>query len=202
MNPSDDILWPKCGLHKESHMCDETREVMINFKDHMEPGLRHSVPIEPSLNIYAEVSINPTSVIKDLSYKIFLVRNGDLPNSDPEMIDLGLWNFGEGRLVVSSVIQGWVKSVVPDRCTSHYHSFKQEMELQNLPPSLEKANDWCLAYHDRCYPCHRQSFTRVPPDAAFNAASFGLGGISSQGNTGITSSQERAREALNNRFGL
>lgn len=209
MRPEDDERWPNCSFHSTKHWCDVTRQFMIDGNDHylIEPGIRYCVPIVPTMDLYAEVSIDSEAVIPD-SYGFGLVMFADPFSMEEEIQSLGLWTRGEGRLSMAASVNDWVEGYADDKCNAQSHSFEQEMHYQKMNGSLEiKANRWCLAYFKRCYPCikeleNKSTATQV---VNFDATSFGVNpsefrsGGSQTFNTNAR--QNRARDALRNRFG-
>lgn len=182
MTPDDDVMWPFCRIHNDpatQHWCSWTRDSFVNGDDveSIEQGMNYCVPIVPVRYLYAEVVID-SKLISGVCAKLFLVTESPFNlsvSSDDDMIPLGLWTKGDGRLTIASVINDWVQGVVPEKCTATSHSFAQEMSIQKLTePTDIKANNWCLAYYNMCLPCYEDIKKNTVPTPDFTANSFGL----------------------------
>lgn len=229
MMPKDDLSWPKCGIHSASevtgdsgmqHWCDWTRQYLIDNRDSEElkfdgagdPRFTGSVavPIVPQHDLYAEVTIGD-EVIPGLSYMLKLVVPQDsnpfgIPDDD-EMIDLGLYTRGEGRLVIATSINDWA-SGYDGECKATSHGFLEEMLVQqaqntNDVPTL-KSIKLCVALYKKCFFCYRKGLANsdVAPVPDFNAVSFGINLDDFRGgNRPANARQNRARQALQGRYG-
>lgn len=217
MKPEDDVTWPRCPAHTNSsghaarHWCDHVRTILVEGRDapDIEPGARYCVPIVPSLDMFAEVSIG-SDLIAGISADLALVKGSDPFAMNEDLIPLGRWATGEGRLVIASVVSDWAEGHAPDKCTASRHGFPEEMTLQGRPKddnTFWKANKWCLAYYGHCYPC--QVATQMPggvtasPVINFDASSFGVNPNEFGGGgrpRAAVSREQRTRDALRNRF--
>jgi len=205
VNPPDDAKWPICAMHGDRHWCDNIREHILAHKDgvDIEPGLRYCVPVAPAFELYAEVSISD-QMIADLAAPMSLVLpevNGDPFGMNENLVELGMWSRGEGRMVMNAAVLDWMENR-PHQCEASSHNFSEEMKLQQFigpgghsPNTI--ANNWCLAYYKMCYICYT-----IPKDAPpeWTAANFGLTGFSGQQQP-ATGRQNRTRQALQQRFG-
>lgn len=212
MRPEDDNSWPLCVAHSVRHWCPSTAQFLREGKD--APDLRHEmrccVPVVPDFNLYAEVSIG-IEVIPDRSYEFALVVVKDDFSMEEELVPLGLWMRGEGRLVMASVVNDWADGYADPTCNSTSHGFTEEVSLQTHiqqgDPMFIKANRWSMAYYKKCFPCQQTviksglttSLDKMTADVfGLNQNDFrGQGGNSAPSN----SRQNRAREALQARFG-
>jgi hypothetical protein len=172
----------------------------------IEPGSRYCVPIVPTADLYAEVSI-AVDAIAGVAYNFALVIT-DAFSMEEELISLGLWTAGEGRLVMASSINDWM-GVLPDvvTCNAGTHGFKEEMELQKDPsPVAVKATRWCLAYHKCCFPCYKVRQNTVLGTGRtiqdFTASSFGIqaGDFNITGAAPSNGRQAFARDALRAKY--
>lgn len=213
MSPEDDVTWPRCPVHTNSsghgarHWCDVVRTFLVKGRDadDIDPGGRYCVPIVPSLDLFAEVSIG--SELIAISADLALVKGSDPFAMNEDLIPLGRWATGEGRLVIASVVSDWAEGHASDKCTATSHGFHQEMILQERAkvndPTFWKANKWCLAYYGNCYPCHTaKPKTADDGPVSFNASSFGVDPNDFGGSSGSTvgNRQQRTRDALRSRF--
>lgn len=221
--PQDDATWPDCTLHPDDnspgsqaahHWCDWTREYLIKGLDADEIRFdlgSIAVPIVPQHDLYAELTIGE-EVIPGLSYMLKLVvPNESMPFSQPdddELVDLGLYTRGEGRLIMATAANDWA-SGYGGVCKANSHGFPEEMLVQgaqnaNDTPML-KAIKWCIAYYKRCYFCNikAQSSTGLAPVPDFNASSFGVNPDDFRGGSRppANARQNRARDALRSRYG-
>jgi hypothetical protein len=173
--------------------------------------MRYCVPAVPAYDLYAEVSIGD-AVIPDLAYELAIVINSEA--TDPfglkeEMIPLGLWSPGEGRLIIASAVNDWAEGVADPKCISTKHGFEQEMQLQKMAKAPDatwvKADRWCMAYYKCCYPCYQTKQNTASGSTGivdFTAGSFGVNpGDFGGGGRAPSAAQARARDALRQRYG-
>lgn len=223
MTPMDDPTWPKCGIHPETgvtgdpgvkHWCDWTRQVLVDNGDAESLKFEGSVavPIVPQHDLYAQVTLGD-EIIPGLSYMLKLVVPKDdqpfvMPD-DEELVDLGLYTRGEGRLVIATSINDWA-SAYDGYCRATSHGFPEEMLVQGAQNTNDmttlKAIRWCIAYYKRCFFCYikSQQNTGAGPAPDWNASNFGLDpNMGSRGGSRppANARQNRARQALQNRYG-
>jgi hypothetical protein len=221
--PSDDTTWPDCSVHPDDnspgaqvahHWCDWTREYLVKGLDAEEIRFDMgslAVPMVPKHDLYAEVTIGE-EVIPGLSYMLKLVVPKDsqpfaMPDDD-DMIDLGLYTRGEGRLVMATAINDWASSY-DGECKATTHGFPEEMLVQGAQNANDvqmlKAIKWCIAYYKKCYFCNikSQQNTGVAPVPDFSASSFGVNPDDFRGGNRppANARQNRARDALRSRYG-
>lgn len=212
--PQDDAVWPTCGVHDEKHWCDWTREYLVKGMDAEEIRFDMgslAVPMVPKHDLYAEVTIGE-EVIPGMSYMLKLIVPKDaqpfaMPDDD-DMIDLGLYTRGEGRLIMATAINDWASSY-DGECKATTHGFPEEMLVQGAQNTNDvqmlKAIKWCIAYYKKCYFCNAkaQTNTGVAPVPDFNAAAFGVNPDDFRGGNRppANARQNRARDALRSRYG-
>lgn len=211
MTPVEDASWPPCPDHGERHWCSYTAHYLAENKDAdiIVPGLRYCVPMFPDYNLYAQVAIDPAEIAPGIAYLSLVISKPFAPD-DEDLIEMGLWTQGEGRLVMYRTIESMIEFGHDDKvCNYLKHSFPQEMQLQEEIKRDEngvakRANTFALYYHGRCIVCHRNEDTvAVDPEQSWTASSFGVNPEDFKGRGGApqTGRQQRTREALNNRFG-
>lgn len=194
--PVDDVTWPRCPLPQpdqgpadvgecprggQRDWCEHTRDFLIKGLDSVEIefGQRYCVPIVPIHDFYAEVSID-SEVIGGVCAKLALVFGTDPFSLNEDLIHLGMWTQGEGRLVIASIIGDWITANSFNECKASSHSFQQEMALQSQQNAVlkngewAKANRWCLAYYKMCLPCYDTNKAKASSFVDFDASSFGL----------------------------
>lgn len=198
ITPEDDPRWPACN-HGEKHWCDEVRAVLISGSDgvSMSPGDRVLIPVVPSYDLYAEVSLD-VEVIGGMMVKLTLVKTKFVFSPDELLVPLGLHTLGEGRLVIAQALSAWMEGFEPEKCTYHNHSFPQEMEIganKNVELFV-KANRACLTIHDKCFPCWK-SDNAAASSPIGGADDYGLGGVNAPRNA---SNNRDAMDALRSRF--
>lgn len=196
MTPEDDMMWPTCHEHPaEKHWCPWIQQFLLASADSsaIENGMNYCVPIFPNDDLYVEVSID-SDLIMGMCAKLYLVGHTVPFDPNPgELIQIGLWNEGEGRFVISQTISQWTAANATENCHANAHGFSEEMQFQkqiNDNPAARKIHDWCLAYYKMCFVCRTKAITPAPgvPASAgthagggsgqsiqFDAASFGLG---------------------------
>lgn len=216
MTPQDDAVWPPCAVHKDPqmrHWCEWTRQYLLGGFDakDIEPGQRYCVPVVPIFDLYAEVSIG-TEVYSGVAAQLSLVFGSDPFSLNEDLISLGMWAQGEGRLVIAATINDWAEGKRSARCESSSHGFEQEMQIQRMQtaenPVFPVANNWCLAYHLCCYPCYlviEEKVSSTGPDS-FTASTFGVNpkefqaSASSIGGSSSEARQQATQDALRARF--
>ena len=194
MRPENDPSWPTCDepTHVPTagtvirHWCIPTRDVLMETKDagQIVPGLRYCVPVVPTMDLYAEVSINSETYAGGKAAMMALVRDtGQTPDpfgltTAEEFISLGMWTKGEGRFVMSTAIWAWVDVNEPEKCTAPTHAFAEEMTLQatlkQTDTEAPRANRWTLAFYNQCIVCFGK-LGGAPSLPTFDPADFGLG---------------------------
>lgn len=185
MIPEDDASWPRCIEHIKQHWCDTTRTILLEGGDanSIQPGTRICVPITPTEDLYAEVSIDS----KDTSglYKMAIVKPVEqfsIAMDDEELIDVGFWMPGDGRFTISATIQQHAESEQPERCTYTKHGLEAERELKRMEQDavdpLMRANRWTLFCYNKCLPCWRMG-QRILGNWNNPDDNFGLGSMSS-----------------------
>lgn len=210
--PFEDPTWPVCQDPDKNHWqisevagkpvrvdmqhwCPWTRSHLLDGADGVSlgSGLRCLVPVAPDFNVYAEVAID-VETIADIMCKLFLVKEvEEFGTNTEELIPLGLHTLGEGRLVIGYTLSAWLETNTKESCTSHYHSYPQEMMLQQGKhnDAFQRANMACLALFDKCHPCWRSSSGQQLP-----ISDFGMGGVGE-----VRSSAQSTLQQLNNQFG-
>lgn len=163
MEPADDPLWPHCSKCNEgvnAGWCEHVRQDMIENRDLIKKGTRVCVPILPARAEWAEVSISP-NLIADICADAALVIPGALfSDEEEELVSLGLWSKGEGRLVLAEMISQWIKSLDTEVCTWGTHGLSEEMQLQSIfkkDALARQANLWSIATRSRCLICSKKS---------------------------------------------
>lgn len=224
MTPADDPIWPECHEHRtpsgqtEHHWCDWTRQTLVDGGDVQDiiPGMRYCVPIVPTLDLYAEVSIGSEQIITD-TYELSLV-NSEAFTLNEDFVNIGLWVRGEGRLTMSSVIDDWTMVFTNEVCKISSHGLNEQRhcdEIARTPsrPDFQKAMRWCLGYHDMCWPCHKKTLNIQPAQqrvtvnvsgdpSTFGSSQFGI----NAGDFNVSSDRrsrraDQTRDALRQRFG-
>lgn len=199
--PYEDPTWPGCSVHikadgfGERHWCEWTRNYLLEGQDgpFVSNGIRCLVPLAPDFNVYAEVALD-VETVADIMCKLFLVKEvEEFGTNTEELISLGLHTFGEGRLVIGYTMGAWIEANTKERCTSHHHSYPQEMKLQQGAnnPAFQRANQVCLALFDKCHPCWASTSGQAPPPS-----DFGMGGVGE-----VRSSAQSTLQQLNQQFG-
>lgn len=212
MKPADDPTWPKCteptdhggnvqpGCHEflDGDWCVHVRQFFVHARDALtiDTNVRTCVPIYPEKKLYAEVAIELFENNDDVGFLKLIKRNPWTLAEDE--VHLGLWNRGEGRISMWSVIMDQVMSYDLDghpRCKQSAHGFNEQRKLSEIMASPKQigidSHKFTLSMFDMCLPCWEKS------QALQGAA---LGSISSaMGNTG-QSSTSAAAQALRNKF--
>jgi hypothetical protein len=227
MMPEDDPTWPECNEHPGNrHWCEQTAYLFKQNLDaqHIQPGLRYCVPIIPVKDAYAEVVI-AIEVINNLFSNMFLIKNeGAVFSGAGQEIPIGFYTKGEGRLSMASVIADWADGIVPDKCSSPTHGYKEERSvvalLQSGDDLTKKLYWWDLAYHDMCSFCWMRrinaGMTLMPSAETMGIDPNDFSGTTTQtGPVGITvtgpvtsqnmtntTKQQQTMEALRNRLKL
>lgn len=209
MMPQEDVTWPRCVQHNSTHWCHWTSLHLKEASDaeDIPVGVDLSVPIVPSLDIFASARIGE-EIVSGMVYELFLVRellNPFDPNDD-DLEQVGMFTKGEGRASISSTFHEWARANCAEKCEYNKHGFAEEMNVQKVASgSAEKwAMTWCLAFHKKCYYCLLSETSRTSSQApvTFDAASFGLGQVSTYNNsTASNARSNRARDALRQQYG-
>lgn len=224
MTPADDPQWPDCTDHPtpsgqaEHHWCDWTRGWLVNGLDapDITPGMRYCVPVIPTLNLYAEVSIGSDQIITD-TYELSLVKSEAFTMNE-DFVNIGLWVRGEGRLTMSSVIEDWSMVFTNEVCRVTTHGLNEQRHCDQIARSTDlaspekKAMRWCLGYHDMCWPCYKKTLNVQPAQqqrttvtvsgdpSTFGSSQFGIHAGDFNVSSSRNSRQERTRDALRQRF--
>lgn len=153
MMPREDVTWPRCKLHNERHWCDWTRSFLIEGGDASEIGLgeRISAPINPFEDLYATVSIDAEELFPGCAKLAVIVEHA---LQDEELIDIGLWSKGEGRMAISSVLLEWCRGLPNGAdCQNSLHNLTAEAGLKSGLQKELKSVLWTLATRKMCLAC-------------------------------------------------
>lgn len=179
MVPEDDPTWPEC-VHGTSHWCEFAQGKIEQHEDSADLalGIRICVPMFPNEVLYAEAAIDSEPIGNSDSAILYLVRDSII-SEDEELIPMGIWSPGEGRLIARYTFWDWAKSLNL-ACNYFDHGYKEELALT----SMSNVNIWCLAYYKKCFLCYQKSNKNV---INFNASTFGLGEELNQLNFAVNS---------------
>lgn len=197
MMPNEDPTWPicapePCGDFRADMWCQHVRVYLHEKRDAsaIQPGNRYCVPVVPMHGQYAEVGVDIAEMAPGIA-GLYLVKAEPF-SQEESLIDLGLWNEGEGRLSIAQVVDDWILSQGEQTCKQSTHSYAQELAISQLQhsKSLKKANQWELIISGMCIPCHE----KYEQNRQALSSGFGLDGLD-QGNK-----PDPRRDALNRRF--
>lgn len=199
MMPNEDPTWPicspePCGDFRADMWCQHVRTYLHNRKDTsaIQPGNRYCVPVVPMHGQYAEVGIDVAEMAPGIA-GLYLVK-GEPFSQEETIIDLGLWNEGEGRLSMAQVVDDWITSQDEKVCAQSTHSYAEELAVAKYTKgskTLKKANQWELIISGMCIPCHEKYQQNI---ANLNSG-FGLSGLDDSSKSSPTFN------ALSQRFG-
>lgn len=158
-----------------------------NWCGHLREHVEKSKDSDEIVHRVIGQNVNPVSVIVPvfpqfgLSLPVWISIRGNLyyitgkyqrefRNTEDEY-NLGLWNPGEGRYSIRSVILDLIKTMAPistrvsnswdhkkfsDACTSPTHGFRSQRELMNFEfkdPETYTRQIWSLFFEKICTPC-------------------------------------------------
>lgn len=124
------------------------------------PSRRIAVPMMPTTNQWAEVTLEPAVELRSLSYEVILPET-DARTGDPELHFLGYIHPGEGRMILRSMIYDWFRGHVDVEnleCKSRGHKLTQQNRwITDLAdPQRSAAQLWSVWTTGTCLGC---SFT-------------------------------------------
>jgi hypothetical protein len=219
VTPYDDATWPVCLPHdSKRHWCDWTRGILLESKDRIEPGGRYCIPIVPLHELYGEVSVDVNELAPGMYALAVVTMTEDSDFSDvfgggitENLVDLGIWQPGEGRLAIARVVKDWMEGEYSDQiCYAPSHGFSQEMQFADMmkstnEPSHRELNAWCLITYRMCWPCYVSTVRNggdpsIAPIVDTTAGAYGLDDTVTAPRVGGSSAREqRTRDALANR---
>lgn len=212
MKPDDDVTWPVCDQHTDSHWCSHVRDLLALDEDakSIEAGSRYCIPIVPESDLYAEISIDPEQI--GIAHRLALVKTSlheQFGMDNEELVYLGMWTPGEGRRVICDIVADWTLANSEGAVCEYYsHSFKEEMYIQNvlskeeLSSVLSRSHHWTLAFYKKCFPCYQKALRPLGmASEGWTATSFGLDDASFAANIPHSMRQHQTQEALRSRYG-
>lgn len=192
MTPEDDPYWPKCQ-HGVKHWCDTVSQMMSTNGDsiHIEPGVPICVPVFPSLELYAHVTVDTDEVVPNFCHTLWLVLDSDLDpfnigNATIATENIGLWTVGEGRIAMASTIMDWTEAFGMDHiCTGPRHGFREEMLIKQREEMQDqtwiRANQFAIRYLKHCIPCDNATKPEFgAPSSTFTGTDFGMGEVTNK----------------------
>lgn len=157
-----------CLSHKDAYWCDDIKEVIESGNDAswIFPGSEVLVPLAPTISTFVLVEITNEPTVGSA----FKMRINHTPDFGKQFyVDLGLWNEGEGRISIRSVIIDILRAEFPRedltsrepitaKCPSKMHAPRHMLEIQrNTNLSWKLACLWYMFAEKACLPCYKES---------------------------------------------